>query len=192
MPDADQPILLQQPCLADRKDAMKQRISHNALVQAIATVRAMDMKQRAQLADELLHQQPHMFASFLVQKRLGASLTKMDFLLDILFICFQAMKESGLSWPLITEEELDRQMKNYLNHIKFDETLVSNLSDSCMRKYIAGHPEKELLAHVQTETVNWLNRIAPEESDKYIVIAAATYVNCIAFVPLPESAAARA
>lgn len=174
-----------------RKDAMK-RISHNSLVQAIATVRAMDMKQRQQLADELLNAQPHMFASFLVQKRLGASLAKMDFLLDILFICFQAMKESGLNWPLITEEELDRQMRRYLDSIKVDESLTSNLSASIMQKYIEGHPEKELLAHVQTETANWLNRIVPEESDKYIIIAAATFVNCIAFVPIPASASAPA
>ena len=169
---------------------MTQRISHNSLVRAIATVRAMDMKQKEQLADELVNEQPHMFASFLVQKRLGASLAKMDFLLDIMFICFQAMKESGLKWPLITEEELDREMKRFLDSIKFDETLVSNLSDSFMRKYIASHPEKELLAHVQTETVNWLNHVVSEESDKYIVIAAATFVNCIAFVPIPASASA--
>lgn len=169
------------------------RISHNSLVQAIATVRAMDMKQRQQLADELLRDQPHMFASFLVQKRLGASLAKMDFLLDILFICFQAMKESGLNWPLITEEELDRQMRHYLDSIKFDdESLTSSRSASIMQKYIESHPEKELLAHVQTETANWLNRIAREESDKYIIIAAATFVNCIAFVPIPASASAPA
>jgi hypothetical protein len=29
----------------------------------------------------------------------------MDFLIEILLICFQAMNESGLTWPLIAEDE---------------------------------------------------------------------------------------
>jgi hypothetical protein len=36
------------------------------------------------------------FASFPVQQQLGVSLAKMDFLLEILLICFQATKKSGL------------------------------------------------------------------------------------------------
>ena len=47
-------------------------------------------------------------ASFPVQQQLGVSPAKMDFLLEILLICSQAMKESGLIWPLITEGEQER------------------------------------------------------------------------------------
>lgn len=67
------------------------RISHKALAQAIATVRSMDMKQKEQFSDELFRAQPHLFGSFLVQKQLGVSVEKMDFLVDLLFMCFQAM-----------------------------------------------------------------------------------------------------
>lgn len=154
-------------------------------MQAIATVRAMDTNQKTQLADELFGKQPHMFTTFLVQKRFGASLAKMDFLLDLLFICFQAMKESGLSWPLVTEDELDRQMKKHLASIELDKGPDRSPTNHYLQKHIEAHPEKELLAYVQGETVNWLNRIVPEECDKYIAIAAATFVNCIAFVPIP-------
>lgn len=107
---------------------------------------------------------------------------KMDFLFDILFICFQVMKEFGLSWLFIIEEELDCQMKCYFDYIKFDEILVSNFLDSCMWKYIVGYFEKELFVYVQIEIVNWLNCIVLEESDKYIVIVVVIYVNCIVFV----------
>jgi hypothetical protein len=165
------------------------RISRNALARAVATVRAMDMKHKEQLADELFRAQPHMFGSCLVQKRLGVSLKKMDFLLDILFICFQAMKESGLTWPLIAEDELDRQLQRYVASVKFGDDLVNTLRDRSMRQYIEDHPEKEMFAYVQVETANWLNRIVPEESDKYVMMAAGNFVNCIAFVPMqvPES-----
>ena len=165
------------------------RISHSSLVQAIATVRAMDTDQKTQLADELFRTQPHMFATFLVQKRFGASLAKMDFLLDILFICFQAMKESGLAWPLVTEDELDRQMKKNVVHLDVrDDRPGLILAERYLQKHIeehAEHPEPELLAYVQGETANWLARIVPEDCDKYIAMAAATFVNCIAFVPIP-------
>jgi hypothetical protein len=44
--------------------------------------------------------------------------------------------------------------------------------------------QKEQLAYVQVETMKWLTRIVPEESDKYIVLAAWNIANCIAFVPI--------
>ena len=34
-------------------------------------------------------------------------------------VCFQAMKESGVKWPLITEDDQDRQMKRYVTTVKF-------------------------------------------------------------------------
>jgi hypothetical protein len=169
------------------------RISHTALAQTVATVRAMDMKQKEHLADELFRAQPNLFGSFLVQKQLGVSVEKMDFLPDLLFMCFQAMKESGLAWPLITEDELDRQMQCYIASVKFGDDLGTSLRDQSMRQYLEYHPEKVLLAYVQVETTNWLNRIVPEETDKYVMMAAANFVNCIAFVSMnaPKSAHCR-
>ena len=153
----------------------------------------MDMKQKEQLADELFRAQPNLLGSFLVQKQLGVSVEKMDFLVDLLFTCFQAMKESGLTWPVITEDELDRQMRRFVASVKFGDGLDKSLRDQSMRQYIEDHPENELLAYVQAETSIWMNRIVPEETDKYVMMAAANFVNCIAFVPLnaPKSAPCR-
>jgi hypothetical protein len=160
------------------------RISLSALAQAITEVRVMDMQQKEQLADEIFRVQPHMLASVLVQKRMGVSLEKMDFLFNLLFICFQAMKESGLTWPLITEDEQDRQLGRFVGSVKFGDDLGVSLRDQVMRQYVENHPEKELLTYVVAEAVIWLKRIVPEESDKYVMLAAANLVNCIAFVPL--------
>jgi hypothetical protein len=81
------------------------RITRYALARAVAKVRAMNETQKEQLADQLFRAQPHVVASLLVRKQLGVSLEKMDFLIEILLICFQAMNESGLTWPLIAEDE---------------------------------------------------------------------------------------
>lgn len=149
----------------------------------------MDVKQKEQLADEIFRVQPHLLASVVVQKRMGVTLEKIDFLFDVLFICFQAMKESGLTWPIITEDEQDRQMGRYVASVKFGDDLGKSLRDQSMRQYIEDHPEKELLAYVVAETANWLKRIVPDETDKYIMLAAANFVNCIAFVPMGASKA---
>ncbi|MFH1602572.1 MAG: hypothetical protein ABIH03_01550 [Pseudomonadota bacterium] len=166
------------------------RISLKALAKAITVVRATDVKQKERFADEIFRAQPHLLASFVVQKRMGVSLEKMNFLFDLLFICFQAMKESGLTWPIITEDEQDRQMVRYVASVKFGDDLGKSLRDKAMRQYIEDHPEKELLAYVVAETANWLKRIVPEETDKYVMLAAANFVNCIAFVPIDASKSA--
>jgi hypothetical protein len=48
----------------------------------------------------------------------------------------------------------------------------------------ASHPEKWLVAYVSSELTSWLKRIVPEESDKYVMLAAWNLVNCIAFAEL--------
>ncbi len=160
------------------------RISHDAMVQAITQVRAMDSNQKEGLAYEITRIQPHLFGSFLVQSRLGVSLEKMEFLLNILCISFQAMKASGLAWPLITEDDLDRQSQRFVAIVKFGYDLSESLRHQSMQHYVADHPEKDLLAYVQLETANWLKRIAPEETDKYVLLAVWNIVNCVAYVPL--------
>jgi hypothetical protein len=160
------------------------RISPEALVSALVKVRAMDLTQQERLADELFRAQPNVFASFLFQQKLGVSVTKLDFLLDILLICFQAMKESGLIWPLITEDEQERQMGRLVATMKFGDDLPGSLRDRAMQQYIEAHPERDLLAFVQVETANWLQRVVPEACDKFVVMAALNLAECIAFAPL--------
>lgn len=167
------------------------RITRYALARAVARVRAMDATQKEQLADQLFRVQPHVFASLLVQKQFGVSLEKLDFLVDILLICFQAMKESGLTWPLITEDEQDRQMGRFVATVHFGDDLPGSLCDRALKQYIAAHPESELLAFVNVEAANWLQRVVPDDSDKYVVMAALNFVNCIAFAPMPATTPTR-
>jgi hypothetical protein len=112
------------------------RISMQALTSAIQKIRTMSMAGKEQLCDKLFQEQPNMFGSFLVQKQMGVSLEKMEFLLEILLICFQAMKESGLTWPLITEDEQEKQLDRYVATVKFGEDLSAPLQDLAMKQYI--------------------------------------------------------
>ena len=89
------------------------RISRNALLRAIQAVQEMNNEQKLGLAEEIFSSQPNMLGSVLVLPRLGVSAAKQEFVLEILFLCFQAMKESALTWPLITEDEQENQLRRH-------------------------------------------------------------------------------
>ena len=55
------------------------------------------------------------------------------------------MKESGLSWPLITEDEQDRQLGRYVAAVQFGDDLSEQLRDRAMKQYIEGIRSKRCL-----------------------------------------------
>lgn len=163
------------------------RISPNAMAKALTVAQRMDLQQKEQLADEVFRAQPNLLGSVVVLPQLGVALAKVDFAVEILFVCYLAMKESGLTWPVITEDDQDRQLQRFVAITHFGDDLSDSLRERSMQQYIADHPEKDLLAYVTVETSKWMARHVPEESDKYLMLAIWSLVNCIAFVALPGS-----
>lgn len=158
------------------------RISRIAVTQAVAKVQGMNMAQKEWLAEELAQCQLNLLAAVVVQPRLGVPLHKVDFLFDVLFVCYQSMKESGLSWSLITEDDMDRQLQRFSASVKFGAEMGQSLRDQSVQRYIDDYPEKGLLSYVMTRCTQRLKQVEPGDTDKYVIIAAANIVNCIAFV----------
>lgn len=146
----------------------------------------MDLAQKEQLAEEIVREQPALFSSFLAQKQFGVSYQKMEFLLNILFVCYLSMAESGLKWPRITDDDVDGCMARYVESVQFGRDLDPAQRHELVLQFIAGHPEQALLAYVQVETANWLRRVTPEDSDRVVMLAAANVVNCIGYVNATE------
>lgn len=151
----------------------------------------MSEAEKLAFADEIFKMQPNLLASCFAQPKLGVAMESVEFLLNILFVCYQAMKESGHHWPLISEDEQDRQMARHTAAVKFSEELSdTTLARTARDLYIADHTETPLLAFVLNETRAWLrdlaSRRAESESDKYVMMAAVNLVNCIAAVGRPE------
>lgn len=163
------------------------RISVSILVKAKSKIEAMTMHQKELMLDEIYHKQPNILGLVLIQQRLNVSLHKMDFLLALFLVCYQAMKDSGLEWPIITEDDIKQQMDRYIATVKFSNDLLGSLQMQTAQQYIANHPEKALLAFIQSETENWLQQIKPEESDRNIIVAAMSLANCIAFSPAAKA-----
>jgi hypothetical protein len=164
------------------------RISVDNLAAAIRKVRSMSLKEKEALAEEIHRRQPHMLASCLVQSRLGVEPAAVEFLLNILLVCYQSMKESGLEWPVITEDEQERQMQRWIGAVQFSEHAMGSAADGAREQYANQHPEQPLLAFVVSETNQWLREIAQRdveaESDKFVMMASMNLVNCIAGVPV--------
>ena len=156
------------------------------VVAAIQKVQAMDMQQRIALADEIYRAQPQLLASCLVQKQMGVDEHSVNMLLNILLVCFQAMKESPYHWPLISEEEQDRYLQRHVGAVRFSEEITDPMAgDQARRQYVDSHPEQPLLAYVMNENNQWLTAVARRgteaESDKYVMMASVNLVNCIAY-----------
>jgi hypothetical protein len=157
------------------------------MAKALIAAQAMDLQQQERLADEVFRAQPNLLGSVVVLPQLGVARSKVDFAVEILFVCFLAMKASGLTWPVITEDDQDRQLQRFVAITRFGDDLNDRLRERSMQQYIADHPEKNLLAYATAEISKWMARNVPEESDKYVMLAIWNLVNCIAFVALPGS-----
>jgi len=161
------------------------------LAAAIRKVRSMSLQEKEALAEEIHRCQPHMLASCLVQSRLGVEPAAVEFLLNILLVCYQSMKESGLQWPVITEDEQERQMQRWIGAVQFSEHAAGSAADGAREQYASQHPEQPLLAFVVSETNQWLREIsqrnAEAESDKFVMMASMNLVNCIAGAPVSSA-----
>ena len=168
------------------------RITVDHLAAAIRKVHSMSLKEKEALAEEIHRCQPHMLASCLVQPRLGVEPAAVEFLLNILLVCYQSMKESGLQWPIITEDEQERQMQRWIGAVHFSEHSVGAIAaDGAREQYASQHPEQALLAFVVSETNQWLREIsernAEAQSDKFVMMASMNLVNCIASAPVSSA-----
>jgi hypothetical protein len=118
------------------------RISAEQLSAAIKKVRSMSLTAKSALTDDIYKEQPNLLASCLVQPRLGATEHAVEFLLNILLVSFQAMRESGHHWPLISEEEQERQLERLRGTIAFSEDLTDPaLAYAARAQYVKDHPE---------------------------------------------------
>ena len=159
------------------------RISPQILAQAITLASKLNLQDKEKICDEIFKTQPHLLGSVLALHRLSVSLEKIDFALNILVVCFLAMKASGHTWHLVSQDEQEQQMARLAGSIKFGAALSEHLQSLASQQYIEAHDEKYLLAFVINECTSWLKTIQAVESDKYVLLAVINLVNCIAIRP---------
>lgn len=95
------------------------------------------------------------------------------------------MKESGHDWPLISEEDQERQLARLPGAIAFSEVglIDPELANAARAQYAMDHPEAPLLTFALREFTLWLLDLADHgteaESEKFVMMAGINIVNWV-------------
>ncbi|MCV2355386.1 hypothetical protein LNV09_14625 [Paucibacter sp. B2R-40] len=154
-------------------------ITQSILVNAVKTVGRMTLEEKSELANEVFAQQPHLLASVIVQQRYGTSLEQLDVLVNLLLTFFQAMKDTVLVWPIISEDMQESCLKRVVGRINFVEGLSSAQTAEAVADFTSSHPEPHLIAFVFDELGQMDILDIKTEAEKYFVLAAVNMVECI-------------
>jgi hypothetical protein len=156
-------------------------ITQVAMVQAAIDVNGMGQAQKVSLADEIFAQQPNMLASILALSRMGVGMVQLEVPLHILFVTFQAMKRSGHTWPIVSEDLQDRCMQRLTARARFNDGLPSDLANQVVEQFCDEHPERYLLAFVYGYLGDHDLLRVRTDAEKYLLMAALNLVECVAF-----------
>lgn len=163
------------------------RFTQDIMARAIRDVKSMGFPEQEQLIDDIYREQPNMLASVLALQSSGVSFPDMDIVLNILMVCFTAMKYSGDNWPQLTKDEQERHMTRYRAQMDVTSDLVPEQKIQAMTQYVMSHNEPVLLAYVSAEISSWLARKPLSEEGKYVILCAGNIVNCIAALAHTEN-----
>jgi hypothetical protein len=152
------------------------------MVQAAIDVNAMGQAEKVGLADEIFAQQPNLLASVLALPRMGVGMVQLEVPLHILLVTFQAMKLSGLAWPIVSEDMQETCMQRLTARARFNEGLPGELADQVVQQFCDEHPERCLLAFVYGYLGDHDLLRVRTEAEKYLLLAALNLAECVAFV----------
>ena len=165
-------------------------ITQAVLGKATLAVERMGMNERVGLADEVFARQLNLLASVVVLRRMGASDVQIETPLHVLLVSWQAIKSSGLQWPVISEDDRDTCMRRLTAKARFVEGLSPALLDQAVAQQIAEHREQYHLFAFAFGTLRANNLLGvATDAEKCVLLATLNLVECIAFVaPRPACA----
>jgi hypothetical protein len=155
-------------------------ITSQLLVDAVLRVERMSLNERERLADEIHAKQTNLLASIIVLQRYGATLEQMELVLNLLLVIYVAMKISGKSWPVISEDVQERCLTRIVSRARFIEGLTPTQQQQATANAIADHREKQLLAYAFGKLGEQGLLGIQTEAEKMILLAAINLVECVA------------
>jgi hypothetical protein len=157
-------------------------ITQAVMVQAAIDVNGMDQAQKVRLADEIFAKQPNLLASILVLPRMGVGMVELEVAVHILLVTFQAMKHSGLAWPVVSEAVQETCMQRLTARARFNEGLPGELANQVVQQFCDEHAERYLLAFVYGYLGDHNLLRVRTDAEKYLLLAALNLVECVAMV----------
>ena len=155
-------------------------ISSRNLVDAVLRVERMSLQERERLAEEVHDRQPNLFFSVLVLRRYGATLEQIEVVLNLLLVCFEAMRCSDGSWPVVSEDVQERCLARISGRVRLIEGLTPQLQTQATLDAVGDHPEQQLLAYVYGKFKESGLLGIKTETEKMLMLAALNLVESIA------------
>ncbi len=151
------------------------------LASAIRTVHKMGPEETGRSIETVGARQPNLLLSVLAVEKLGVSRENTEFLLKLLLVAFEAMRQSPYDWEVISEDEQERHLQRIVGNAKLSEGLDPESQSRLTQKMIEAQPEQPLYAFVTNELIQWRRHLVhPQESDKFVDMCALSLVECIA------------
>lgn len=164
------------------RNTLTPRIRVEHVAEAKRVVDSLAFRDKEQLVDEIFKTQPNLLASVLVLTRKGVTNEDLDVLLNILFICYEAVRAAGIQIPQVSESVQELCLARIVGRSKFIEGLSSKMSAKATKQQIDEHDEKYLLAIVMAELKEHNLEAVKTEAEKYILLTALNLVETIAYV----------
>ena len=163
------------------------RIPQAALAHAMRAVEAMSHDQKVALADQICQSQPNLLASILVLPSMGVNMLEVEIALHVLLVAFEAMKRSGHTWPIVSEDVQDMCLQRLTGRMRFNEGLPAKTANELVHQFCAEHREQQLLAFAYGHLGEHKLLCVQTDAQKPLVLAVLNLVECIAYVgAMPE------
>ena len=130
-------------------------------------------------ADAVFASQPNLLASVLVLPRFGVSSESLDVALKILFICHEAVRETGFALATISESDQERCLARVSGKAGFLEELDARSAAQAASDQLRTHPEQYLLAAAYGLLMEHDLASVRTEAEKYLVLAVLNIVETI-------------
>lgn len=164
------------------------RILPNHIATAQSTVRPMSADRKLKLVDEIFASQPNLLASVLalgVQKPLDK---RVDVVLHILLLCFEAVRASGIQLSTVSEAVQEDCLARIVARIGAIEGLSPARRSQIIERQLADHDEPFLLSLVLMELRESGLLGLDSDEDKRLVLTALNLAESIARVITDASA----
>ena len=156
------------------------RIQSIHLAAAQRRVEPLSVEKAVAFSDAIYAKQPNLLASVLVLTRYGVTHNELDVVLKVLFICYEALVETGFEIRTITEDDQERCLGRVTGKARFLDGLDAQSSVRAVADQVRDHREPLLLAVAYGLLKESDLASARTEAEKYLLLAVLNLVELIA------------
>ena len=157
------------------------KIQPKHLAHAIKIVDRMTIAEKTNIIDAIYVSQPTLLASIAALSKVGTGPKKLEVLVNILLIIFEAMRATGIVWAVIDEDTQERCLRRVVARIKFTEGMSETTRLDAIREAAEQMAEPHLFGVVILRLIEHRVFKVQTDADQYFVLGALNLVEFLSF-----------